>query len=329
MAQGSLQITDRDRAALTKMTGSRQTSRGQWTRANIVLACAEATVAEAARRCGVSVRTAAKWKQRYEQCGIAGLADAPRTGRPCATDEEVYEVLTCVLRQPAARGWTTRSIAHATGLSQSTVCRIRRDHFPASTIDAGPKLAEQRAILAFVYLDPGRRVLVLHSPPTAADRHRRRQSTTREIADAIEAVLCAALVPNTAPVTASTWVSDTTIGLLRRATRDVPANRSVTVCLDFEPDQTATQWLRRHPHIEVVVVPCERWLAQLHALVEGVDARQLSELAGLRRRVRDWYLGPERVFEWSRVEQTFESTSDGVNALGVVRGEPRPSESAV
>jgi DNA-binding GntR family transcriptional regulator len=35
------------------------------------------------------------------------------------------------------------------------------------------------------------------------------------------------------------------------------------------------------------------------------------------------------VFEWSRVEQTFESTSDGVNALGVVRVEPRPSESAV
>src|SRR5262245_66148201 len=127
MAQGSLQITDRDRAALAKMTWSRQTARGQWTRANFVLACAEATVAEAARL-RVSVRTAAKWKQRYEQCGIAGLADAPRTGRPCATDEEVHEVRTRLLRQPAARGWTTRSIADATGLSQSTACRIRCDH---------------------------------------------------------------------------------------------------------------------------------------------------------------------------------------------------------
>ena len=307
MAHELLAITDRDRAALTKMTASRRTPRGQSTRAHIVLACAEGTVAKAARRCGVSFRTAAKWKQRYERCGIAGLADAPRTGRPAATGEVVHRALTCVLREPPARGWTTRSIADATGLSQSTVCRIRRDHFPKSAIETDPELAEQSAILAFVYIGPGRRMLAFHSPSTAPDRHRRRQSTTRKIADAVETVLCAALVPVTAaPPTGSA----TTIDLLRRAAGDIPSNRSVTVALDFEPDNMAKHWLRRNPRVDVVVVPRERWLGQLHALAQGVDARQLLELVELQRRIRDWYVGPDRVFEWSRVAQIFDSDVD-------------------
>jgi DNA-binding GntR family transcriptional regulator len=322
-----LELTDRDRVALTRITASRRTPRGQSTRAHIVLACAETTVAKAARRCGVSFRTASKWKHRYERSGIAGLADAPRTGRPATTDEVVHRALTCVLREPPARGWTTRSIADATGLSQATVCRIRRDHFPKSGTQTGPKLVEQCAVLAFVYVDPGRRVLAFHSPPTAPDRHRRRPSTTREIADAIETVLGAALVPNTAAPPTTPPRSATTIGLLRRATRDIPANRSVTVTLDFEPDNRATSWLRRNPHIDVVVVPRERWLGQLHALTEGVDARQLPELVGLQRRIRDWYLGPERVFEWSRVERIFDSDANSVIPGGGVRAERRPSES--
>ena len=316
MAHDLLAITDRDRAALSKLTVSLRTPRGQSTRAHIVLACAEGTVAKAARRCGVSFRTAAKWKQRYERCGIAGLADAPRTGRPAATGEMVHRALTCVLREPPARGWTTRSIADATGLSQSTVCRIRRDHFPKSAIETGQELAEQSAILAFVYVGPGRRMLAFHSPPTAPDRHRRRQSTTRKIADAVETVLCAALVPVTATPPSG---SATTIELLRRATGDIPSSRSVTVALDFEPDNMAKHWLLRNPHIDVVVVPREHWLGQLHALAEGVDARQLLELDDLQRRIRDWYVGPERVFEWSRSARSFDSDVDG-GSLSAVSG---------
>jgi DNA-binding GntR family transcriptional regulator/transposase len=320
-----LEITDRDRVALTKLTASRRTPRGQSTRAHIVLACAEGTVAEAARRCGVSFRTAAKWKQRYERCGIAGLADAPRTGRPAATDEVVHQALTCVLREPKADGWTTRLIADATGLSQSTVCRIRRDHFPKPPFASGPKLAEQSAILAFVYIGPGRRVLAFHSQPTTPDHHRR-QSTTRQIADAVETVLCAALVPVTA---APPSRSPTTIELLRRATGDIPSHRSVTVALDFEPENSAKHWLRRNPRIDVDVVPRASWLRQLHTLTEGIDVRQLPELVDLQRQIRDWYLGSDHVFEWSRAAQIFDSNVDREVPIIGVRAERRPSESAL
>jgi DNA-binding GntR family transcriptional regulator/transposase len=324
-----LEITDGDRAALTKLTVSRRTPQGESTRARVVLACAESTVANAARRCGVTVRTAAKWKQRFQQCGIAGLADAPRSGRPATTDELVHRALTCALREPPARSWTTRLVADATGLSQATVCRIRRDHFPKSASEAGPKLAEQSAILAFVYVDRGRRVLAFHSQPTAPDRYRRRPATTRQIADTIETVLCAALVPDTASQATSLPGSATTIGLLRRATGDTPAGWSVTVVLDFEPDDRARNWLRRNPHIDVVVVPRERWLGQLHALTVAVDTRQLPELVDLQRRIRELYVGSGLEFEWSRRVRTFEANRSGEGAGGGVRTERRPSESTL
>jgi DNA-binding GntR family transcriptional regulator/transposase len=322
----ALQITDSDRAALAKLTASRRTPRGQSTRANIVLACAEGTVADAARRCGVSFSTASKWKHRYEECGIEGLADEPRTGRPAATDEVVHRALTCVLRQPPAGRWTTRSIAEAAGLSQSTVSRIRRDHFPPFTTEVGPKLVEQSAILAYVYVGADRHLLAFHSPPTAPDRHRRRQSTSRQIADALETVLCAALVPADA---GSPPLSPTTVELLRRATGEIASHSSVIVVMDFEPDANAMHWLRRNPHIDVVVVPRERWLQQLHALTEGIDARQLPELIGLQRCIRDWHRGPEQVFEWSRVSQIFDSEVHPLAPVGTVRTDGRPSESAL
>ena len=132
----------------------------------------------------------------------------------------------------SGRGWTTRSIADATGLSQSTVCRIRRDHFPKSAIETGPKLAEQSAILAFVYVGPGRRVLAFHTHPRRPIVTATASPRPGEIADAVETVLCAALVPVTA--TAAGIRDDHRIAPPRDG--DIPSSRSVTVALDFEPD---------------------------------------------------------------------------------------------
>lgn len=51
------------------------------------------SIAEAARRCGVSRKTAHKWLSRYEQQGLAGLADRSRAplSHPNAFDEETME----------------------------------------------------------------------------------------------------------------------------------------------------------------------------------------------------------------------------------------------
>jgi DNA-binding GntR family transcriptional regulator/transposase len=330
MVHHALEITDGERAALTTLAVSRRTPQGESTRARIVLACAEGTLAGAARRCGVSVRTAAKWRQRFQRSGIAGLADAPRSGRPATTDELVGRALMCTLKIPPARSWSTRLVADATGLSQATVCRIRQDHFPKTAIEAGPKLAEQSAFLAFVHVDPDRRVLAFHSQPTTPDRYRRRPSTTRQIADTIETVLCAALVSDTAPrLTTPSPRSATAIDLLRRAAENTPAGWSVTVVLDFEPDDKARNWLRRNPNIDIVVVAPECWLRQLHSLTVAIDTRQLPELFDLQRRIRQHYVGVGQEFEWSRRVEIFETDTDAEHSGGGLRAERRPSESTL
>lgn len=332
MRQVALDISDRDRAELTKMTASRGTPQGESTRARIVLACADGTVADAARRCGVTVRTASKWKHRFEQCGTLGLTDAPRTGRPATADEFVHQTLTCVLREPPDPGWTTRTIADVIGVSQSTVSRIRRERFTRAAVESRPKLPAQSAILAYVYIDSSRRVLALHRPPTVPDPHRRPRSTTRAIAGAVETVLCAALAmpqaaahparPSQGPVPL--------IELLRRATGDTPSGWSVTVILDVDPDTTATHWLRRNPHVDVVVAPREHWLAQLHPLTEAVDAAQLPELTDLQRGVRGSYACNSATIEWSRRISTFDSNSHEIVTPTGIRAELQlPDSTAV
>ena len=52
-------------------------------RARIVLACAQGgSNAAVAREFSVSVPTVGKWRSRFAECGVEGLADEPRAGRP-------------------------------------------------------------------------------------------------------------------------------------------------------------------------------------------------------------------------------------------------------
>ena len=78
----------------------------------------------------MSRETVRKWRVRFMEGRMEGLADAPRPGAPRKiTDEQVEVVVTRVLTEKG-RGqdthWSTRSMAAETGLSQSSVSRIWR-----------------------------------------------------------------------------------------------------------------------------------------------------------------------------------------------------------
>ena len=79
-----LALTDDDRAELARWSQGRL----PWLveRARIVLACAEpgSGVARVAAELGLSRMTVRKWRRRFGEAGIAGLADHDRPGRPVA-----------------------------------------------------------------------------------------------------------------------------------------------------------------------------------------------------------------------------------------------------
>jgi len=71
--------------------------------------------------------TVGKWRQRFRDARLEGLADEPRPGAPRSlSDARVEEVVTRTLESKPdnATHWSTRGMAQAAGLSPSTVGRI-------------------------------------------------------------------------------------------------------------------------------------------------------------------------------------------------------------
>jgi transposase len=102
-------------------------------RARIVLrAAAGLQDKEIAVQLGITAEKAARWRRRFLDQGLAALEkDALRPGRhPKITPAKIREVVdkTTQERPEGITHWGTRTIAKATGVSESTVRRIWRAH---------------------------------------------------------------------------------------------------------------------------------------------------------------------------------------------------------
>src|SRR6478736_9600306 len=99
-------------------------------RCRVVLAAAEGrSSTEIAAELGCALSTVGKWRGRFARRGLDGLHDEPRPGKPrTISDEDVERVVVKTLEQQPANAtyWSTRSMAAATGMSQSAVSRIWR-----------------------------------------------------------------------------------------------------------------------------------------------------------------------------------------------------------
>ena len=140
-------------------------------RSRIVLLAADGlSNTEIALRQGCSLPTAGKWRQRFVDHGLDGLLDEPRPGTPRKlSDRQVELVLTRTLEsQPeAATHWSTREMAKATGLSQSTISRIWRAFSLAPhrcetfKLSRDPLFIDKVRDIVGLYLNPPDRALVL------------------------------------------------------------------------------------------------------------------------------------------------------------------------
>jgi transposase len=140
-------------------------------RSRIVLAAAEGLKnTEIAERFGINRGMAAKWRARFAEYRLDGLLDEPRPGRPrTISDEQVERVIVTTLEQtPAdATQWSTRSMADATGLSQTAVSRIWRafglqpHRAEAFKLSKDPQCIEKVRDVVGLYLAPPEQALVL------------------------------------------------------------------------------------------------------------------------------------------------------------------------
>ena len=168
----AVDLTDDERVTLEQWARRRKTAQALAQRSRIVLACAQGrSNTEIAAELGVARDTVAKWRSRFVAARLQGLTDEPRPGAPrTITDEQVETVITKTLEDKpdnADTHWSTRSMAAATGMSQSAISRIWRafgvkPHLVETwKLSTDPQFIEKVRDIVGLYLDPPDDALVL------------------------------------------------------------------------------------------------------------------------------------------------------------------------
>jgi transposase len=164
-------LTDAERAELERWRRRRKSSHALGQRAWAILLAADGeTNVAIANSVGVTRATVGRWRTRFVEQRCDGLLDERRPGAPrTVKDAEVEEVIRKTLHSKprGATHWSTRTMAEATGISQSSVGRIwrafglqphRQDTFKLST---DPLFIEKLRDVVGLYMAPPERAMVL------------------------------------------------------------------------------------------------------------------------------------------------------------------------
>jgi transposase len=171
--QAPLVLSDDERGKLQSWANRPTSAQRLALRARIVLACASGKdnkEKEVAKVLGITPHTVGKWRARFLDDRLDGLADEPRPGAPRSlSDAKIEEVIPRTLESKPdnATHWSTRSMAQRVGLSQSAIVRIwhafglqphKAETFKLST---DPFFLEKVRDVVGLYLNPPERAIVL------------------------------------------------------------------------------------------------------------------------------------------------------------------------
>jgi len=330
-------LTDDERETLERWARRPNSAQALALRCRIVLACAEGwTNVDVAEELGIDRNTVAKWRRRFVDARLDGLHDEPRPGAPRAIgDDDVERVIVKTLEQSPrdATHWSTRSMAAATGMSQSAVSRIWRafglkPHLVESfKLSPDPLFVEKVRDIVGLYLNPpdaavvlcvdeksqiqalDRTAPVLPLMPGVAERRThdyKRHGTTNLYAalDVASGNVIAELTPR--------HRAEEFRRFLNLIDTNVPAELDVHVIVDnssTHKSPTIQRWLVRHPRFTLHFTPTysswlnlvERWFAELTNkwLRRGTHRSTRQLIAAIRTWVRMWNDDP-RPFVWHK-----------------------------
>jgi transposase len=172
MAQrAEIVLSGDEREVLERWARRPKSSQALALRCRIVLAAAEGQQSkDIAASLGCTKTTVGKWRGRFARRGLDGLHDEPRPGKPRSIrDEDVERVIVKTLEEKPrnATHWSTRSMAQATGMSQTAVSRIWRafglkPHQSESfKLSPDPLFIEKVRDIVGLYLNPPDAAVVL------------------------------------------------------------------------------------------------------------------------------------------------------------------------
>jgi transposase len=302
----------------------------------ILLAAAGQSNTAIAGKLSVTLQTVGKWRQRYLHAGLDGLLDEPRPGTPRKlSDEQVEGVLTRTLEsQPqAATHWSTREMAKACGLSQSTISRIWRAFSRAPhraetfKLSKDPLFIEKMRDIVGLYLNPPQRALVLcvdeksqiqaldRTAPLLPMRPGQIERRTHDYARHGTTSLFAALDTKTGNIIGQNQQRHRSVefgNFLDTIEKNVPEELDIHLILDnygTHKTQIIRDWLAKRPRFHLHFTPTsaswlnlvERWFALLteKQLRRGVP-RSTKELEAAIRHFIQHHNKDPKPFVWHK-----------------------------
>lgn len=292
-------LSDDERETLERWARRPTSAQALALRCRIVLACAEGGHSnEVAERLGVSRATVGKWRRRFLEQRLEGLHDEPRPGAPRQIGDDAVEavvVKTLEETPPDATHWSTRSMAKATGMSQSAVSRIWRafglkphlvDTFKLSP---DPLFVEKVRDVVGLYVNPPDGALVLcvdektqiqaldRTSPVLPLRPGLPERRTHDYVRGGTTNLYAALDVASGKVIADMTERHRAVEFrkfLNLINRNVPEDLDVHLVVDNVSTHKTPEikkWLLRHPRFHLHFTPTysswinlvERWFAEL------------------------------------------------------------------
>jgi putative transposase len=291
------------RARRIELTGEEEETLRMWTRAGtteqrlarrarVILALAEGrAIREVSEACGLSELSVFKWKRRFIEGRLNGLADEARHGRPATISAEKRLMVLDLATGTPPKGktsWSVRDLAEASGLSATTVHRIlhegklkphKVEYWCGRSPD--PEFEAKQAAILGLYLDPPANALVLSVDeksqiqaldrtqpqlPLRAGQPRRLTATYRRNGTTC---LLAALAVHEGEVTARCRDKNdhvTFLAFLKALYRKYPHKHLYVICdnLAVHKHSEVKEWAARRRRLTILFTPTyASWLNQV------------------------------------------------------------------
>jgi transposase len=324
-------LSEEEREVLERWARRPTSAQALALRCRIVLAAADGVPSnEIAARLGCTRTTVGKWRGRFARRGFDGLHDEPRPGKPrLIGDDRIEWVIVKTLEQqpPDATHWSTRSMAQATGMSQTAISRIWRafglkpHQTEAFKLSPDPQFIDKVRDIVGLYLNPPDAAVVLcvdeKSQIQALDRsapilplmpgvpERRTHDYVRNGTTNLYAALDVASGQVIADMSPRHRAEEFR-RFLNLIDDSVPAHLDVHVVLDNSSTHktpTIQRWLLRHPRFTLHFTPTysswlnlvERWFAELTSKwIKRSAHRSVRDLvASIRTWITNWNEEPK------------------------------------
>jgi transposase len=165
-----INLTPEEQEMLMKLTRSGLTSVRLAQRVRIVLlASTGMRNQDIAAKLNMGRVQAGRWRERYAESRLAGIErDLPRGAPARKVDAARLAMLTTQTTPPQTAQWSTRSMAHVLGVSQSSISRhwraqgLKPHLIETFKVSRDPKFVEKLKDIVGLYMSPPEHALVLY-----------------------------------------------------------------------------------------------------------------------------------------------------------------------